>query len=724
MVIAFFVVFMTVYFLESIGGFYMTTAVVSIEKQFQIPSRTSGTMISAGDFGYIPSVIFVAYLGGKGNRARWIGMGCILIAIANILISSSNFLFADNPVNMTSIGSSSLKSEDSFDCFGFLGNKTISNDNETWCENTYSKLRPSLLTSSFAFCNKGLNEEKRIYSQEICKNEHMTYFGPTMLIFGGLFILGIGRTMPFSLGLPLIDDNVKKQSLPTYFAGMFLVRMMGPVIGFGMGTYFNKYYYKFDPPVGLTHVDPEWIGRWWAGFLIIGIVLLLPSIVLFFFPTPKPNPDGTPSALALVDKHIEKDSKGEAIIPKTAASKAKDFFDTIRGVMKEPIYVWAMIGRILDVFTFKGFFVFLPKYIEVQFGLPQYKIHMYMGLVGIFAFGVGVLSGTIAMKVLKLDGRKAAAWVAMCSATAAILSFANVGIGCNSTLTNLGHDLTAKMNLSIPCIANCNCDKMPMFPVCDRNNNVYYSPCHAGCPFGLNEIQLFNASASEEKEGIVFSNCKCASNGSVSRQFCQSKDCDSSFRLYLIVLAMGGIIGGMGVTPGVLIILRSVPPIHRSISLGFQGLLISLLATLPSPIFWGLLIDRYCIKWEEKCEGSNGSCALYDTHNLRVWLHVVSGVFRLISLITDVMVIYHAKNLRLVDELETDEAKKPEEIKLESFNKEEHQLLNEDKKKGHRRTPSGGVASRIAYHNDENKSRKSSLASEILQTEMAQSGAP
>ena len=88
------------------------------------------------------------------------------------------------------------------------------------------------------------------------------------------------------------------------------------------------------------------------------------------------------------------------------------------------------------------------------------------------------------------------------------------------------------------------------------------------------------------------------------------------------------------------------------------------------------------------------------------------------------MVIYHAKNLRLVDE--PGEEGKSEEIKLESINKEESQLLDEEKnkKKEHRRTPSGGVASRIAYHNDENKSRKSSLASEILQTEMSQNGAP
>ncbi|VDK79576.1 unnamed protein product [Anisakis simplex] len=62
----------------------------------------SGLMVSAGDFGYIPSVVFVSYIGGKGNRARWIGGGCILIAVANLLISSSNFMFPVEQVKLSS----------------------------------------------------------------------------------------------------------------------------------------------------------------------------------------------------------------------------------------------------------------------------------------------------------------------------------------------------------------------------------------------------------------------------------------------------------------------------------------------------------------------------------------------------------------------------------------------------------------------------------------------
>lgn len=60
--------FSLVYFLEAIGGSYINSAVQNIERQFQMSSRTSGFMISASDFGYIPCVVFIAHFGSKGNR--------------------------------------------------------------------------------------------------------------------------------------------------------------------------------------------------------------------------------------------------------------------------------------------------------------------------------------------------------------------------------------------------------------------------------------------------------------------------------------------------------------------------------------------------------------------------------------------------------------------------------------------------------------------------------
>ncbi|VDM12555.1 unnamed protein product [Wuchereria bancrofti] len=112
-----------------------------------------------------------------------------------------------------------------------------------------------LTTSPFSFCNTMFNALRREINKFGCSNR-LSNIGPFIMIFAGLLILGVGRTMPYSLGLPLIDDNVKRQNLPLYFV-----------------------------PAGLTPRDPSWIGRWWAGFLGIGIMMLCPSLALYLYPT-------------------------------------------------------------------------------------------------------------------------------------------------------------------------------------------------------------------------------------------------------------------------------------------------------------------------------------------------------------------------------------------------------------------------------------------------------
>ena len=54
-----------------------------------------------------------------------------------------------------------------------------------------------------------------------------------------------------------------------------------------MGSFVNKIYYTLKAPPGLTANDPAWIGAWWLGFLIIGIILIFPSFAVFFFPSGK-----------------------------------------------------------------------------------------------------------------------------------------------------------------------------------------------------------------------------------------------------------------------------------------------------------------------------------------------------------------------------------------------------------------------------------------------------
>uniref|UniRef100_A0A914D241 Solute carrier organic anion transporter family member n=1 Tax=Acrobeloides nanus TaxID=290746 RepID=A0A914D241_9BILA len=285
-----------------------------------------------------------------------------------------------------------------------------------------------------------------------------------------------------------------------------------------------------------------------------------------------------------------------------------------------------------------------------------------MAVMGVIGFAAGVMIGSVVMRVTKLEGRRAAAWVGFCSLAAASLSFMNAGVGCTSTMTALGQSLPQHFNASAftTSCAQGGCDGTPIYPVCNEQHEVFYSPCHAGCPVDIS----FLAQEKNATQAFTFENCNYSRNesGSVSRDFCVDEGCDFWSKIYFVNMAITGLIGGMGVTPGVLIMLRAVPPMDRSVSLGFNGFLVSLLATLPSPVLWGYIIDKFCILWETKCDSSRGSCALYDAINLRISLHVIYGMLRLISLVSDIYVWYHAKDLKLtMEEVEEDGNKDKEE---------------------------------------------------------------
>lgn len=74
---------------------------------------------------------------------------------------------------------------------------------------------------------------------QVTKTNNVAYW----MVFVGLMCLGVGHSMPWSLGLPLMDDNIKRKSLPTYFAMMFCIKIMGPISGFMIGSLCNRLYY-------------------------------------------------------------------------------------------------------------------------------------------------------------------------------------------------------------------------------------------------------------------------------------------------------------------------------------------------------------------------------------------------------------------------------------------------------------------------------------------------
>ncbi|VDK43208.1 unnamed protein product [Anisakis simplex] len=751
-VYVFLILFSVVLFLEAIGSTYMMSAIQSIERQFQIPSKLSGFMVSAsecalpegnvkqkylshlrgylikGDFGYIPTVMLIAYFGSKGNRAKWIGAGTILTAFSFILIASPNFLFPTKQpqLNTTSIelrikpsdlllspeatisdylhyaliddrssvsdiksAAMNITNEDIYSIDGTLLAKIMKNLNKIlrdteddgqlkqllimYVNNRLNNSDEDVMNAKrialapFSFCSKLINEFRQIIKQTKCER-NLSNFAPLLIMIAALILLGVGRTMPWSLGVPMIDDSVKRKSIPSYFAGISFIRILGPIAGLLIGSFCNKLYYTLKPPPGLTASDPTWIGAWWLGFLIVGISFTVPSFALFFFPT-----KGKQSQIA-PDDVSSPERLSDAVNTKNKAEGELAFFDKhndegqhltaeekFNEIIKSKVYLGSVAGRVVDLLAMRGYFVFLPKYLENHYGLPQYKAHQFMALFGVSGFALGTVSGGFITRKLKLNGRRIAAFVFFISALNVLAFMIKAFLGCESTVNRVGlNGMITNFNYTSECNANCGCESAALFPVCDSEGYTYFSPCHAGC----REVIVKDKSSHIPE----FSSCDCSPGEILSKTYCKD-NCTPVVIVYFITVMIGGFIGGNGIVPGMLILLRSVPPTDRSIALGLQGLFVSLLATLPSPLLWGAIFDSACLVWNYTCPGISGSCAIYDPAKLRIRVHALFVVIRSISVLTDLYVVYHASGLNVMEEEEKEEVIEPKEsISLEPTN--------------------------------------------------------
>ncbi|KAF1748581.1 hypothetical protein GCK72_025048 [Caenorhabditis remanei] len=723
----FLALFSFVFFLEAIGGSYINSAVQNIERQFQMSSRTSGFMISASDFGYIPCVVFIAHFGSKGNRARWIGAGAILVSITYLMLASPNFLFPQghHDINTTAVaaqlkptagqlspnstlrellsyqlirdrmphdtyrslmnledettpiekynitgknpnptnGIAAVPINNAYTIDGWLIDEALIAANDVLANGTsQNTLRSSLslfinrrantsdkdikklrisAAAPFTFCGKLTNSLRAIIKNSKCEEQSSNAY-PFMVFFFSLLLLGIGRTVPWSLGVPLLDDNIKKKSLPAYFGAISSIRVLGPICGYMIGSFCNKFYYTLHPPNGLTPADPTWIGAWWMGFLFIGTIALFPSTALFFFPQGK---QGSSSSVQLHDVHKEKLKKTEED-DRTLRTKLKDFGRSVKTVLSTKIYLGSVLGRVCDILAFKGYIVFLPKYLENHFGIPQYLVHRYMAMFGVFGFGLGAATGGYITQKLKLNGRRAAMFVMLMSTVNVCLYSAKIFIGCDSIVNSIGlNNRDTNYNFTRSCNSECMCENARLYPVCDSQGYAYFSPCHAGC----REAKQYGSDPI-----LDFTSCECVKGGVVSKKFCENT-CKTSTVVFFLTVLPGSFVAGLGVVPAMLILLRSVPPESRSLSLGLQGMAVSLFGTLPSPIIWGLVIDAACLVWDKTCNGARGACSIYHPDRLRIWMHLLYVVIRMIALITDIYVWKHAKHLNIMDEPASEE---------------------------------------------------------------------
>lgn len=75
--------------------------------------------------------------------------------------------------------------------------------------------------------------------------------------------IGIGQTAIATLGIPYIDDNVQSKQSPLYMAITIGVRILGPALGYYLGSVCMRISYDFA--TDKIHTDPGFTGAWYLG---------------------------------------------------------------------------------------------------------------------------------------------------------------------------------------------------------------------------------------------------------------------------------------------------------------------------------------------------------------------------------------------------------------------------------------------------------------------------
>lgn len=157
------------------------------------------------------------------------------------------------------------------------------------------------------------------------------------------------------------------------------------------------------------YTDPgnrRWVGMWWGGFLLCGLLLLIVAIPFFSFPKVLTREkkklrriESSKVTAQIKSNSLPRQQQGQQGAPHPSAQNVqlppksstttkidsgygKDIKDiplSMWRLVSNPVYIVTCLGACMELMIVSGFIVFLPKYLETQFSLGKSQASVFTG---------------------------------------------------------------------------------------------------------------------------------------------------------------------------------------------------------------------------------------------------------------------------------------------------------------------------------------------------------
>ncbi|XP_043261616.1 solute carrier organic anion transporter family member 74D isoform X2 [Colletes gigas] len=608
---------------------YFVSVITTIEKLFQIQSKTTGIIMSATEIGQIGSSLLLTYYGGQGHRPKWIAWGMILFAVSSFTCSMPHFIFGEQLIHQNERFFSGVEPVPANLC------KLHPRPENFTLDGSLSSPLPTQV-DTIKYC------ENEFKTKQLIQTKITTVV--LAIFFVSLLGVGMGQTAVYTLGIPYMDDNVASRESPLYFAITIGVRILGPALGFILGSFCTMIYADLSTNPQITPTDPRWVGAWWLGLVLISAMLVLVSLGMFTFPTRLPASRTPPKR------------------PDARKPSLRDFPKAVKRLLKNDILMFRTASSVLHILPIAGLYTFLPKYLESQFRLPAHHANMISGVGGILVMGLGIIISGVYILRAKPNARFVAAWIAFTAIVYAIGMTVLMFIGCPmDDFAGLVSHSNGLSSFEPTCEATCDCDRNKFSPICGADGKTYFSACHAGCS---------NYTVVDSKVSLFY-NCQCIeanltipeTTSTATIGYC-ALEC-SNFWVYMVLFSVFVFIHSTSEVGSMLLTLRCVDPRDKAMALGLIQFAIGLFGNVPCPIVYGAVVDSACLVWEYAC-GSRGACSLYDSNVFRMFYHGTTGGILVLAFVVDIVVWYKAGSINFADEQEVEEGTVEEMATLKS----------------------------------------------------------